>query len=94
MKLKVNNNWENYQWSFGGSFINVKNVDTVIIEGYDYDARAAKIYNTVYDHGHSYVNETYDLEIKTEVAGAEVWVSLYKNRELLDKVTGVEMRLP
>ena len=89
MKLRVRNNWENYEWTLDGSFVDVKNIDTVTIEDWDYNARAVRKYNTVYDHGHTYSTETYDLEIESEVADVTVWVSLYKNPELLAKVTGI-----
>lgn len=89
MKLRVRNNWENYEWTLGGSPVDVRNIDSVTIEGWDYNTRAVRKNNTVYDHGHTYHTETYDLEIETEVAGVQVWVSLYKNPKLLSKVTDV-----
>jgi hypothetical protein len=91
MKLQVNNNWENYDWTLDGSFVDVRNIDTVTIDGWDYNVRAVRNRNTVYDHGHTYDTETYDLEIESDIADVQVWVSLYKNPELLAKVTDVSM---
>lgn len=34
MKLRVRNNWENYEWSLDGSPADVRNIDTVTIEGW------------------------------------------------------------
>jgi hypothetical protein len=91
MKLRVRNNWENYEWTLDGSFVDVKNIDTVTIEGWNYNVRAVRKNNAVYDHGHSYNTETYDLEIESEVADVTVWVSLYENPKLLAKVTNLGM---
>jgi hypothetical protein len=92
MKLQVRNIWEKYEWSLNGSPIDVSNIDGVTIEGWDYNVRSVKKNNQVYDHGHTYNTETYDLEIETEVADVQVWVSLYENPKLLSKVTDVTMR--
>jgi hypothetical protein len=89
MKLRVRNNWENSEWSVDGSPVDVRNIDTVTIEGWDYNTRAVRKNNRVSDHGHTYYTETYDLEIETEVADVQVWVSLYKNPKLLSKVTNL-----
>jgi hypothetical protein len=89
MNLRVRNNWENYEWSLNGSPVDVTKIGTVTINGWDYNARAVKKYNSVSDHGTNYSTETYDLEIETEVADVQVWVSLYKNSKLLSKVTNV-----
>ena len=86
MKLQVRNNWENYEWTLDGSPIDVRDIYTVSIEGWDYNVRAIKKYNQVYDHGHTYKAVTYDLEIEAEVAETEVWISLYDNPKLLAKV--------
>jgi hypothetical protein len=89
MKLRVRNNWENYEWTLGDSPVDVRNIVSVTIEGWDYNTRAVRKNNKVYDHGNTYYTETYDLEIETEVAGVQLWVSLYKNPKLLSKVTDV-----
>lgn len=89
MKFRVRNNWENYEWTLGGSPVDVRDIDSVTIDGWDYNTRAVKKNNRVYDRGHTYYTETYDLEIETEVADVQAWVSLYENPKLLSKVTGV-----
>ena len=96
MKLRVYNNWGNYEWTLGGSPVDVRSIDAVTIKGQGYDARAVEIHDPVYDHGHTYDVKTYDLEIETEVAGIQVWVSLYKNPKLTSKVTKIngERRTP
>ena len=91
MKLRVRNNWENYEWTLDGKSIDVRDIDTVTIDGWDYNVRAMRKNNTVYDHGHTYQTTTYDLEVESDVADVVVWVSLYKNPDLLAKVTNVNM---
>jgi len=91
MKLEVRNNWENYEWSFGGVKIDAQNIETVVIDSWDYNARAVKKYNTVNDMGHRYDTTTFDIEIESDVADVSVWMGLYKNPKLLSKVTAISM---
>jgi len=89
MKLRVRNNWEKYEWTLDGLPVDVREIESVNIEGWDYNVQAVKKYNQVYDHGHTYSAITYDLEIEAEVAETGVWISLYDNPKLLSKVIRV-----
>jgi len=89
MKLTVKNNWESLEWSLDGERIDPNLIDSVEIDGWDWNVRAVERYATVNDMEQRYDITTTDIEIEAEVADVQIWVSLYKNPNVLKKIKGV-----
>jgi hypothetical protein len=92
--LEVENNWGSYEWTFNGGYLNPNIVHTVFMINpahpiQEYDCRVVERETVANDMGVVSRQKTKDIEIKTEVLGSPVWVSLYNHPNIRRKVTGI-----
>lgn len=75
-EIYVENNWEHYVWKADNRIL--KNIKKVMIDETIIDVEQVNIYNTVYDHGHTYDVKTKDYNLLlTTNFGLKVKVSMY-----------------
>jgi hypothetical protein len=93
MLLDVRDNWGSYEWTFSNDYLNPNVVDKVFLSGHTenrmYDCRVVEIQTVTNDMGVVTRQKTKDLEIKTDVLGADVWISLYNYPNIRKKVKGI-----
>lgn len=79
-KLRMENDWEHYKWYYGDK--RIKELYGVVINGDYFRVVKNKVYNTVYDHGHTYNVTTYTFNIIAEIVSIPVEIDI---REFIDR---------